>query len=87
MKELRSSLYLKLLETMNKVDELRKLLIEDIRACFLEKQDYELDQIGSIDLLETALVGTGCFLDTEEMETKFHGWIVQHQPLAGINRD
>lgn len=57
---------------MNKVDELRKLLIEDIRACFLEKQDYELDQIGSIDLLETALVGTGCFLDTEEMET--NGW-------------
>lgn len=25
-------------------------------------------------------------VDTEKMETKFHGWIVQHQPLAGINR-
>lgn len=26
------------------------------------------------------------YVDTEEMQTKFHGWIVQHQPLAGINR-
>lgn len=58
---------------MNNIqEELRKLLIEDIRTSFLERQDYELCQIGSIDLLETALVGTGCFLDTEEMET--NGW-------------
>ena len=26
------------------------------------------------------------YVDTEEMQTKFYGWIVQHQPLAGINR-
>ena len=47
-------------------------MIISVKSSFLERQDYELCQIGSIDLLETALVGTGCFLDTEEMET--NGW-------------
>ena len=56
----------------NVQEQLQTLLIEDMREAIKNHEEYDLVQIGSIDLLETALVGTGYFLDTEEMET--NGW-------------
>ena len=47
-------------------------LIKELRTAFLAKQNYKLYQIGSIDLLETALQGTGYYLDVDEMIT--NGW-------------
>ena len=52
--------------------ELTEQLIKEIRTSFLDKQNYKLYQIGSIDLLETALQGTGYYLDIDEMNT--NGW-------------
>ena len=52
--------------------ELTEQLIKEIRTAFLAKQNYKLYQIGSIDLLETALLNTGCFLDVDNMST--NGW-------------
>ena len=53
-------------------EELRKLLLKEIETAFLEHRNYKLYQIGSIDLLETALLNTGCFLDFDSMNT--NGW-------------
>ena len=52
--------------------ELTELLLKEIGTSFLEHRNYELHQIGSIDLLETALLNTGCFLDIDNMDT--NGW-------------
>ena len=52
--------------------ELTEQLIKELRTAFLAKQNYKLYQIGSIDLLETALQGTGYYLDIDEMNT--NGW-------------
>ena len=52
--------------------ELTKQLIKEIETAFLEHHNYKLYQIGSIDLLETALLNTGCFLDVDNMNT--NGW-------------
>ena len=52
--------------------ELTKQLIKEIETAFLEHHNYKLYQIGSIDLLETALLNTGCFLDFDSMNT--NGW-------------
>ena len=56
----------------NTKEELRKLLLKEIETAFLEHRNYKLYQIGSIDLLETALLNTGCFLDVYNMST--NGW-------------
>ena len=53
----------------NTKEELRKLLLKEIETTFLEHHNYELYQIGSIDLLENALLNTGCFLDVYNMST------------------
>ena len=52
--------------------ELTEQLIKELRIAFLSKQNYKLYQIGSIDLLKTALQGTGYYLDIDEMNT--NGW-------------
>ena len=56
----------------NTKKELTELLLKEIETAFLEHRNYELYQIGSIDLLETALLNTGCFLDIDNMST--NGW-------------
>ena len=48
---------------MNDIKEdLKEILLKEIETAFLEHRNYKLYQIGSIDLLENALLNTGCFL-------------------------
>ena len=56
----------------NTKEELTELLLKEIKTAFLEHRNYKLDQIGSINLLENALLNTGCFLDVYNMDT--NGW-------------
>ena len=58
---------------MNDIKEdLKEILLKEIETAFLEHRNYKLYQIGSIDLLENALLNTGCFLDVYNMST--NGW-------------
>lgn len=58
---------------MNKTQAYTDQLIKDMREAIINREDIELSLIGSLELLDTALVGTGLYLD-ENWET--NGWEV-----------
>lgn len=55
---------------MNDREYAQKLIVE-LREAIKNKEDVDISLIGSIDLLETALVGTGLIL-SDDWET--NGW-------------
>lgn len=58
---------------MNKIQAYTDQLIKDMREAITSREDIDLSLIGSLDLLDTVLVGTGLYLD-DDWET--NGWEV-----------
>ena len=58
---------------MNKIQAYTNQLIKDMREAIIKREDIDLSLIGSLDLLDTVLVGTGLYLD-DDWET--NGWEV-----------
>lgn len=58
---------------MNKIQAYTDQLIKDMREAIINREDIDLSLIGSLDLLCTALVGTGLYLD-DDWDT--NGWEV-----------
>lgn len=73
MKELHSSLYLKLLETMS--DNYAVKIVEELREAIQKRENVDITLVGSPDLLETALVGTGLYFGDD---WKTNGWEVDY---------
>ena len=58
---------------MNKIQAYTDQLIKDMREAITNREDIDLSLIGSLDLLDTVLVGTGLYLD-DDLQT--NGWEV-----------
>lgn len=64
---------------MNKIQAYTDQLIKDMREAIINREDIDLSLIGSLDLLDTALVGTGLYFGddwgTNGWELDFWGTI------------